>query len=160
MFTVRVCFAFFAGVEKVTIDTDKDQITVKGTMDVNALAPYLTGKLKRTVELLPSKKNGGGESKKEKGGGDGKKEKGGGSDKKDKAEEKGGGGGDSSGDGEKKKKKNKDGNGGGEVVKMMEMNKMEHYGGGGYLPYGGYQYEIVHAPQIFSDENPNACSIM
>ena len=135
----------------MTIDEQKELVTVKGTMDVKTLAPYLKDKLKRNVDVVPPKKDDGGD-KKEKGGGGGKKEKGGGD-----------------GDGEKKNKdNNKDGGekkeGGGKkqeaAGKLMEVNKMEYYGVGGHFPYHGYQLEMVHAPQIFSDENPNACSIM
>ncbi|XP_058082286.1 heavy metal-associated isoprenylated plant protein 3-like [Magnolia sinica] len=138
------------GVENVSIDSQKDLVTVKGTMDAKALPSYLKEKLKRNVEVVPPKKDGGdGGDKKAKEGG------GGGGEKKDKAD----GGGekkDKAGGGEKK---DKEGGGGGEQAKV-EMNKME-YGGNGYWanpPW--YAAEPVHAPQIFSDENPNACSVM
>ena len=195
-----------AGVESVEVDKTKEQVTVKGTMDVNSLTPYLIEKLKRSVDVVPPPKKddggGGGDKKPKEGGGD-KKEKeaapaapaapaaGGGGEKKEKEKEKEGGG----GGGEKKEE------GGG--APKVEVSKMM-YGGypfhsppmfwdghvdGQHFPvevhqgyvnhdapstsYGyvnqGYVnpgYEMfphahpMHAPQMFSDENPNACSIM
>ncbi|KAJ8512420.1 hypothetical protein OPV22_002854 [Ensete ventricosum] len=163
------------GVEKVSVDATKDLVTVIGTMDVKSLTTVLKERLKRGVEIVSAKKDdgGGGEVKKEKAGGGGgeKKEKAGdgGEEKKEKAgdggEEKKEKGSDSKGD-----KKEKGGDGGGEkeeknevgkketsTTTVVEANKMDYHG-----PYGGYGYrvEMVHPPQIFSDENPNACSIM
>ncbi|XP_041024705.1 heavy metal-associated isoprenylated plant protein 6 isoform X2 [Juglans microcarpa x Juglans regia] len=195
----------FNGVEKAEVDAGKDLVTAKGTMDVKELVAYLKEKLKRNIEVVPPKKDEGGDKKaKEAGGGGDKKEKeaGGGGEKKEK--EAGGGGG---GDGGKKEE------GGGTKV---EVSKMEYHG----YPYGapmhywqegqsssyaqsypmmdvqhhqgygvvnhayanqgyanqgsvdhqgygvvnqGYMVPANHpmyAPQMFSDENPNACSIM
>ncbi|KAG0453337.1 hypothetical protein HPP92_026001 [Vanilla planifolia] len=155
------------GVQDVSVDAQKDLVTVKGTMDVNSLPPYLKNKLKRGVEIVPAAKGGGGG-----GGGGEKKEKteggGGGGGAGGEKEKKGGGGG-SDGGGEKKGKEGGGAGGGGggakkvdtpdgvqpaAAVAVMEANKMEYYG-----PYG-YRMDMLHAPQIFSDENPNACSIM
>ncbi|WOL05828.1 heavy metal-associated isoprenylated plant protein 3-like [Canna indica] len=120
------------GVDEVTADPAKDLVTVKGTMDAKTLPAVLKDKLKRSVEVIPAKKDGGGE-KKEKGG----KEK-------------------EAGGGEMKEKE-----GGKEetaATTVAEATKMDYYG----PPYGGYAYriEMIHAPQIFSDENPNACAVM
>ncbi|URE28227.1 Heavy-metal-associated domain-containing protein [Musa troglodytarum] len=142
-----------AGVQEVTVDAAKDLVTVKGTMDAKTLPAVLRDKLKRGVEVVPPKKHagggGGGEEKKDKGG------DGGGGEKK----EEGGGVGE---------KKEKEGRGGAEkeavatatTTTVAEANTMDYYRR--YPAYGGYGYrvEMVHAPQIFSDENPNACSIM
>uniref|UniRef100_A0A2P2KGT1 HMA domain-containing protein n=1 Tax=Rhizophora mucronata TaxID=61149 RepID=A0A2P2KGT1_RHIMU len=183
------------GVTSVSVAKDKELVTVTGTMDVKDLVPYLKEKLKRTVEVVPPKKE---EEKKgkEKDGGDGEK----------KAEKK---------DGEAKAEK-KEGDGGKkEEAPKVEVSKMEYHG---YPPAGpmywldpGYSqsymvqphysepayamnpngyamnpngYAInpngyamnqayavdhygyvmdrhnMHAPQMFSDENPNACSVM
>ncbi|CAL9078448.1 unnamed protein product [Musa textilis] len=141
------------GVQEVTVDAAKDLVTVKGTMDAKTLPAVLMDKLKRGVEVVPPKKHagggGGGEEKKDKGG------DGGGGEKK----EEGGGVGE---------KKEKEGRGGAEkeavatatTTTVAEANTMDYYGR--YPAYGGYGYrvEMVHAPQIFSDENPNACTIM
>lgn len=178
----------------MTVDAAKDLVTVKGTMDVKDLAPYLKDKLKRAVEVVPPKKD---EEKKDKaGGGEGgdKKESkaapaDGGGEKKEKA-------GEAKGDGGKKEEA-----GGGAKV---EVNKMEHYGyptpthwfdgvyGQNHVveSYNNHYYDnnqynqnqqgyyamnqpgmggnqgyvldhhLPHAPQMFSDENPNACSVM
>ncbi|KAG4387166.1 hypothetical protein JHK82_031303 [Glycine max] len=153
------------GVQEMAIDKEKEMVTVKGTMDVKALAENLMEKLKRRVEVVPPKKD------KEGGGGDDEKEVSG------KKKNKGGGGGD-------KNENIEDG------IEKIEYNRMEYlappafgfgygpYGGGyghghghGHGNIGGYSYVPVypeqmhfhlHAPppQIFSDENPNACSVM
>ena len=52
----------------MAIDKEKEMVTVKGTMDVKALAENLMEKLKRRVEVVPPKKD------KEGGGGDDEKE--------------------------------------------------------------------------------------
>lgn len=143
----------------MSIDKQKELVTVKGSMDMKALAESLQEKLKRPVEIVPPKKDNkdgdGGEKEGNKPGGGGGKKKG------------GGGGGDGGGQAQQ------------EGGKMQE-SKMEYqpgfgfgYGYGyGYPPvvqpgfgfgYGyppGYVGEHLHAPQMFSDENPNACSIM
>lgn len=135
----------------MSIDKQKELVTVIGSMDMKALAQSLQEKLKRLVEIVPPKKEKDGGEKDGGGGGGGGKKKGG-----------GGGGGDG---GQKA-----EGDGG----KMEEMNRMEYIGqpvfgyGYGFGPgpgYGhayppGYVGDHLHAPQMFSDENPNACSVM
>ncbi|PUZ42809.1 hypothetical protein GQ55_9G611300 [Panicum hallii var. hallii] len=82
------------GVKDVVLDSNaKDEVKVRGTMDIPAMLSYLKEKLNRDVEAVaPAKKDGGGgegkDDKKDKGG-DGDKNKGaaaapGGDDKKDK----------------------------------------------------------------------------
>ncbi|CAD5175827.1 unnamed protein product [Musa acuminata subsp. malaccensis] len=148
------------GVEEVTVDAAKDLVTVKGTMDVKNLAAMLKDKLRRAVEIVPPKKDdGGGEKKEKEKGGDGggeKKEKGGetGGEKKEKA---GGGGEEKKDDGKAAAAAAATATA---TTTTTEANKMEYYAP--YPAYSGYGYriEMVHAPQMFSDENPNACSIM
>ncbi|XP_031503158.1 heavy metal-associated isoprenylated plant protein 3-like [Nymphaea colorata] len=171
------------GVQSVAVEDAKDLVTVKGTMDVKALPEYLKLKLRRGVEIVSQKeeaggggeKKGGGEKPKE-GGGDkkdgGDKKKDGGGEKKDGGNGKKDGGGDKKKDGDGGEKK-KDGDGGEkkkpvedaaaapdakkEEAAKVEVNKMEYQ----YSHYGpAYAVEYVHAPQLFSDENPNACSVM
>ncbi|XP_055809038.1 heavy metal-associated isoprenylated plant protein 6-like [Solanum dulcamara] len=111
------------GVQEVNIESEKDLATVKGTMDINKLTPYLIDKLKQKVEVVQSKKdNGSGE----------KKGKEGDSDKKEKESSGGGGGG-----GDKKEKggtEKKDGDskaassGGGGIGGSEVVNKMEYSG--------------------------------
>ncbi|KAF8403111.1 hypothetical protein HHK36_011205 [Tetracentron sinense] len=152
------------GVQTVTADLQKDLVTVKGTMDVKALVGYLKEKLNKSVEIVPAKKvDGGGGNKKEK------------ADKKD-------GDGKVAGDGGKSEEAGKmEGNkmefhgygpgpgygpepgygpgyGYGPVHGPGPVNG---YGPGPVNGYGqGYVVGYPHAPQMFSDENPNACSIM
>uniref|UniRef100_A0A7N0UVV5 HMA domain-containing protein n=1 Tax=Kalanchoe fedtschenkoi TaxID=63787 RepID=A0A7N0UVV5_KALFE len=174
---IRKLVKKYKGVQEVSVDGAKDLVTVKGTMDVKVLQPYLKEKLRRDVEvIIPAKKEEKKEEKKE-----GKK-------------------------GEEKKL-SKDKKGDGNKGLMVEAPKMEmqYYGylagpstsyrlgdgpmyehsygispGGQYghvvaLPslvpveagqderYAVEQYPYaynVHAPQMFSEENPNACYIM
>ncbi|KGN64800.1 heavy metal-associated isoprenylated plant protein 3 [Cucumis sativus] len=164
----------FKGVQEMSVDKQKDSVMVKGTMDVKALIGSLSERLKRTVEIVPAKK----EKEKEKD--NNKKEGGGGGDEK-KDSTTGDGDGNGNGGGKKKKKGGNGGGGDGEEGGggggKMEGNKMEYMGMGG-IGYGygygygygmntGYGYgpsgivgENLHAPQLFSDENPNACFIM
>ncbi|PPD87123.1 hypothetical protein GOBAR_DD15936 [Gossypium barbadense] len=197
------------GVQSVDVDGAKDLVTVKGTMDVEDLVPYLREKLRRNVEVVPPKKEDAGEKK------DGGEKNDAGGDNKEKGKEaaaggggkKGGGGGEKGGGekkeggGEKKEGGEKE-EGGGEA--KMEVSKMEYHGyayppqpmyWSGGQEYGGPSYAIegyqnhqrygyvdegymhphpvyvnqgymidprhpLHAPQMFSDENPNACSVM
>lgn len=134
---------FAAGVDSVVISREEEKVTVEGTMDKKALLEYLKQKVKRNVDEVPAKKGGGGGGEKKEGGGGG-----GGEEKK---KEDGGGG-------EKKE-------GGGAAKAVAEVNKMEFHGLGGFGAYAppppyGYNVNTFHAPQYFSDENPNACSVM
>ncbi|TKY67177.1 Copper-transporting ATPase 2 [Spatholobus suberectus] len=149
---IRKTLSKIKGVEGMGIDKEKETVTVKGTMDVKALVENLMEKLKRKVEVVPPKKDKDGENE-----GSGKKKNKG-----------GGGGGD----------ENEHIEEGGEKI---EHNRMEYlapafgfgygYGYGHGNIGGGYNYMPVypeqmhfhlHAPppQMFSDENPNACSVM
>ncbi|XP_044506551.1 heavy metal-associated isoprenylated plant protein 3-like [Mangifera indica] len=157
------------GVLNMKVDKQKELVTVIGTMDPKALAESLKERLRRTVEIVPPKKE------KESNGGD-NNEKGGGGKKK----KKGGGGGGGGGGAEEGGDDGESGGGGGKI----EGNRMEYIVGLPGLGYGhpyqlsgypsqlsgypyplsgygyGYPAEQVHAPQMFSDENPNACSVM
>ncbi|KQJ96875.1 heavy metal-associated isoprenylated plant protein 3 [Brachypodium distachyon] len=162
------------GVKDVAVDAAKDLVKVTGTMDAAALPGYLRDKLSRPVEVVaPGKKDGDkkegadGDKKKDKGAGDGEKKKDGGEDKKDKSAAASASlapmpMGDAS---------------------MYQMPPQfgympyQHPGGGYYgaappppnpafFPNAGAHYPPpypaypAHAPQMFSDENPNACSVM
>ncbi|XP_009770917.1 heavy metal-associated isoprenylated plant protein 3 [Nicotiana sylvestris] len=150
------------GYKEMKIDKQKDLVTVTGSMDVKDLAETLKKHLKKEVEIVPAKKEGG--EKKEKGGDNG-----------------GGGGGGEKGKGAGKGKgKGKEGGGigGGEMIignvgnGMQMMQQMQQpvqfgypypYMYGPVYPADQFQnpYPVsVHAPQLFSDENPNACSVM
>ncbi|KAM3280402.1 hypothetical protein ACQJBY_047283 [Aegilops geniculata] len=150
------------GVKEVKVDTAKEHVTVQGTMDAKALPDVLRRKLRRDVEVVPPP------AAKNKDGGDKKKQqKDGGEDAGEQQQGQGGGGG-------KKKNKNKnkqeDGGeaaGGAAVAAEQAFPMAMMYGGGGGgggVVAGGwttaYRVEMLHAPQMFSDENPNACAVM
>ncbi|XP_030526728.1 heavy metal-associated isoprenylated plant protein 3-like isoform X2 [Rhodamnia argentea] len=140
------------GVQSIDFDKDKDLVMVTGAVDAKALVESLKEKIKRPVEVVQPKKDkeeggGGGGKKNKKGGGNGGKE--GGDDAAagyggdhDGAEESYGGAGEYFG-----------GN-------IMEHNRVPP----GYMYNYGFMYgnpgNPLHAPQMFSDENPNACRIM
>jgi hypothetical protein len=163
------------GVKDVAFDAAKDLVKVTGTMDAAALPAYLREKLSRDVEIVaPGKKDGGGGDKKDKGAGDGgdKKKDGGGEEKKDKA---------AAASASVAPMPLAD-------AGMYQMPPHYGYGAyplvpggyyGGALPHNhaggfypnagvhyppapayGYGHSHLHAPQMFSDENPNACSVM
>jgi len=143
--SVKKTIVNMKGVQSAEPDLQNHKVTVKGTMDPNKLVEHVHRKTRKHVEIVPQKKDG---DKKEGDKKDGGKKEGGekkeGGDKKDGGENKKGGdddkkGGDESkGDGDDKK---------------GEGKKNE-------VPIPRYVIEYVHPPQLFSDENPNACSIM
>jgi copper chaperone CopZ len=173
----------FKGVQTVNFDGDKDLVTVKGTMEPKDLVEYLKEKLKRNVDMVAPKKE---EEKKEKEGGGEKKEKDGGGEKKEKKED---GGGEKKVDGgdQAKVEVNKmeyqypmqspmywyEGQSSNYAMDQYQPgygghHDQQHYmmnnHGGGYpmqppqVPY--YMHPNNPPPQMFSDENPNACSLM
>ncbi|XP_015089103.1 heavy metal-associated isoprenylated plant protein 6-like [Solanum pennellii] len=109
------------GVQEVNIESEKDLATVKGTMDIKKLTPYLIDKLKQNVEVVPSKKDNEGGEKKAKEGDNDKKEKEGGGKGSEKKEK---------GDTEKKDGESKvaSSGGGGAGGGSEVVNKMEYYG--------------------------------
>ncbi|KAK9999407.1 hypothetical protein SO802_019010 [Lithocarpus litseifolius] len=166
------------GVQDMTLDKEKELVIVKGTMDAKALAESLKERLKRPVEVVPPKKEkeGGGDGDKKDGGGGGKKKGGG-----DGGQEQGGGGG---GGGHIMMENRMEvlghpgfgyydngyGYGSGFVNGYGHAQGSEHGYGHGYggpmgvpvggpvgVPVGGHSQL---SPNMFSDENPNGCSIM
>ena len=162
----------------VAFDAAKDLVKVTGTMDAAALPAYLRDKLSRDVEVVaPGKKDGGGD-KKDKGAGDGgdKKKDGGGEEKKDKAAAAA-----ASvaplplADAAMYQMPPHYGYGAyppapGGYYGAAPPPPPNH-AGGFYHPNAGVHYppapaygyggpSHLHAPQMFSDENPNACSVM
>lgn len=128
------------GYREMKIDKQKETVTVTGALDMKALAEALKKHLKREVQIVPQKE----------------------------AEKKDNSGG--------AKAKGDKGKGGGE--KLEGNNKMQFqvayphsypypypivYESGvavDQFHYNPYAYGPNHAPQLFSDENPNACSVM
>lgn len=155
-------------VEEATPDLQSSTVSVKGTFDPAKLVEYVhkrTGKHATIVKIDPppppatEKKEGGDKGK------DGKEE--------NKADEgnKGSGGDEAKED--KKEKGSASGEGGGEdgkvaeaggdgaalpeeAVGKVELKRNEYY----YYPPRYAMEMYAYPPQIFSDENPNACSIM
>ena len=149
--------------EEAIPDLKNSQVTVKGTFDPAKLVEYVykrTGKHAIIVKQDPSP-----ETKDDEKGKDGKEEnkgEGGGEEGKGKGEAKGReeGKGDkpeSSGDDGKEATADVETAPTGEEAAKLEMKRNEYY----YNYPPRYAMEMyAYPPQIFSDENPNACSIM
>lgn len=143
-----------AGIESVAVDASKDQVSVTGVVDMKELVSYLKDKIRRNVEVVPTRK---------------------GVDKEinDMVNTGGSGG---AGDYGKKEEQSP-------LTKNVNQREnhwsLQHpvthwndeelhdqnYGMEAYRGYmnqgGSYQrFNQSYAPDIFSDENPNACSIM
>ncbi|KAL1542702.1 heavy metal-associated isoprenylated plant protein 3-like isoform X1 [Salvia divinorum] len=122
------------GYRDMKIDKQKEVVTVTGALDMKALAEVLKKHLKREVQIVPAKEA----EKKENPGG------------------------------EKGKVGGQKGNNGVKAEKMEWNDKMQFQVGYPYpYPYPMVHedpfynpYATTHAPQLFSDENPNACSLM
>ncbi|XP_047938111.1 heavy metal-associated isoprenylated plant protein 3-like isoform X2 [Salvia hispanica] len=118
------------GYRDMKIDKQKETVTVTGALDMKALAEVLKKHLKREVQIVAAKKE---------------------AEKKESESGKGGG---------------EKGNGGAKAEKMEGNNKMQFQVGYPHpYPYpdpfyNPYANGSTHAPQLFSDENPNACSLM
>ncbi|KAJ1694859.1 hypothetical protein LUZ63_011557 [Rhynchospora breviuscula] len=191
---IRRIICKIKGVKEVTVDENKDLVTVRGTMDVKSLPNILAEKLKRSVEVVPVKKEDTGDTastgKKEKGSEKTEKVEETG-DKKEKKEMQGKGSGEAGGKKGKNKKKEKEANNNekkdkeekkeeknndeeeekkaedkpsaelADLVKVLPPTDPEMINRFDFFqPYGYRGPEFVHAPQIFSDENPNACAVM
>ncbi|CAN6238220.1 unnamed protein product [Urochloa humidicola] len=145
------------GVQSVEADLKASQVAVKGVFEEAKLADYVhrrTGKHAAIVKSEPvaAESAGDGNAK------DDKKAAEGGEEKKDdgKEEKKDGG------DGKEADKQKDDGNAGDGEEKDKDSATMTNL----YMHYpkfnhpSGYGYAYQYPPQLFSDENPNACSVM
>ncbi|KAG2675419.1 hypothetical protein I3760_12G003900 [Carya illinoinensis] len=147
------------GVESVEPDLKSSEVRVKGVFDPAKLVEYVykrTGKHAAIVKQEPEKE------KEETKDDDSKEEK--------KADEDGGGDKGNKGDDQEKNKEMKGGDeesnskpdseGGAameeEINEVVELQKNAYY----YYPQRYAMEMHAYPPQIFSDENPNACSIM
>ncbi|KAL0415648.1 UNVERIFIED_CONTAM: Heavy metal-associated isoprenylated plant protein 7 [Sesamum latifolium] len=155
------------GVESAEPDLKSSQVTVKGVLEPEKLAEYVykrTGKHAAIIKVEPEKKEEKGKEE-EKKADEGEKEAAKKGEEEPAKENKEGGGGDAGG-----------GSGGEAPAKAeaeaedpkLEMRKNEFYY---YYPQNYYQLYPPrfiqemnqmnpYPPQIFSDENPNACSVM
>lgn len=152
----------FLGVESAEPDLKSSEVTVKGVFDPPKLVEYVykrTGKHAVIVKQEPEKKDkeeskdGNKEEKKAKEGG------GGGGDKETKAEEE-----KKEGKGEEAKPEAKEAAAATteETNKVIELqaNAYQYYPPSQYYPPRYPMEMYAYPPQIFSDENPNACSVM
>lgn len=161
--STKIHTPYRAGVKEAEPDLKASQVTVKGVFEPAKLVEYVhkkTGKHAVVTKQEPEEKED------DKGGDAGKDEKkadeaGGDNAEKKEAKESGGGA----------EEKEKNEGGGAEtaeappppkVVEPLMRNDLYHFprypAAGGYVGYA-YPYP-VYPPQIFSDENPNACSVM
>lgn len=149
------------GVQSVEADLKASQVTVKGVFEEAKLADYVhrrTGKHATIVKSEPvaAESAGDGNAK------DDKKAAEGGEEKKDDGKEEKKDGGDAGGDGKDADKHKDGGNAGEGEEKDKDPAAMAHL----YMHYprfnhqSGYGYAYQYPPQLFSDENPNACSLM
>ncbi|CAN6251666.1 unnamed protein product [Urochloa humidicola] len=147
------------GVQSVEADLKASQVTVKGVFEEAKLADYVhrrTGKHAAIVKSEPVAAESAGDAK------DDKKAAEGGEEKKDDGKEEKKDGGDAGGDGKEADKQKDDGNGGDGEEKDKDPATMANL----YMHYprfnhpSGYGYAYQYPPQLFSDENPNACSVM
>ncbi|KAL2342793.1 hypothetical protein Fmac_004078 [Flemingia macrophylla] len=135
------------GVEAAEADLKSSEVSVKGVFETAKLVEHVykrTGKHAVIVKEEAEKK-----AEEEKEGEESKKEEG---------EKKEGEGEKKEGEGEAKAEE-----GGGEESTVVELKKSEYYYSNIPARYGMELYTYpghAYPPQIFSDENPNACSVM
>ncbi|GFP91606.1 heavy metal-associated isoprenylated plant protein 26 [Phtheirospermum japonicum] len=159
------------GVENAEPDLKSSQVKVKGVFEPEKLVDYVhkrTGKHATIIKVEPDKKE---EEKPKEGKEDNKKPE---KDEKEKDAKKGGG--------DEANKENKEGGGGGDAGgesggapppekpeaaedSKLELKKNEFYyyypqNHQVYYPQRFVQEYHAYPPQIFSDENPNACTVM
>ncbi|XP_028806619.1 heavy metal-associated isoprenylated plant protein 9 [Neltuma alba] len=147
------------GVQTAETELSTGKVTVTGTMDANKLVDYLYRSTRKQVTIVPQAKP---ESEPEKNEAEEVKPE----EKKEeetpaeegKKEEGDGSGENKSENNEEEKGGEEEGGGGGEQIEMINMEdermkRMMYY----YQPL--YVVERIPPPQLFSDENPNACCI-
>ncbi|XP_073314257.1 heavy metal-associated isoprenylated plant protein 4 [Primulina huaijiensis] len=141
------------GVHNVKTDIKAQTITVEGAIESEKLVKFMRERVHKYVEIIPPKEKK--EEKKEEKKDEKKEEK-----KDEKKEEKKEEKKDEKKEEKKEEKKvekkeeKKDGK---KVGEFKEIEKIEVKNKEGEVPYF---IHYVYAPQLFSDENPNACSIL
>lgn len=149
------------GVSTAETEFTSSKVIVTGTMDADRLVDYVYRRTKKQAKIVPQPEP---EKPPEEKPEEKKEEKPADAAEEAKAEEK-------KEDGEKKDAPEEEKNAaeqGGEAVEevrfveeqmmMQRMNHMQYYHQYHYQPL--YVMERIPAPQLFSDENPNACNIM
>ncbi|KAM7272969.1 hypothetical protein ACFE04_027633 [Oxalis oulophora] len=153
------------GVESAEPDLKNSEVTVKGVFEPLKLVEYVykrTGKQAVIIKQDPEPKkddavkpaNGDGNKEEAKKEGDGKK----GDDKEQEDKKEGNGGGENNNNNEstEKDKIGDDVTATEETKILVELKRNEYY----YHPQRYAMEMYAYPPQMFSDENPNACSIM
>ncbi|KAL6197739.1 hypothetical protein ACLB2K_033344 [Fragaria x ananassa] len=120
------------GVESVVTDVGNDQVVVTGVVDPAKLADDVYKKTRKHVSIVPNEEEKKEEEKKE-------------GEKKEETKDEGAAG-------EKKEGETAQGKGS-DDNKSFDIKRSE------YWPLKYYS-DYAYTPQIFSDENPNACSVM
>ncbi|XP_054807146.1 heavy metal-associated isoprenylated plant protein 7 [Prosopis cineraria] len=150
------------GVESAEPDLKKSEVSVKGVFDPAKLVEFVSKRMGKQAVIVKQeaaeKKEKAEESKEEEEkkaeeGGRGEKEKkegkGKGEEKKEEEERKGAGEGEAAAEKAEEEAVT-------EETKVVEMKKSEYQ----YYPPRYIMEMYAYPPQIFSDENPNACSVM
>ncbi|XP_006647270.3 heavy metal-associated isoprenylated plant protein 7-like [Oryza brachyantha] len=157
------------GVQSAEPDLKASQVTVKGVFEEAKLADYVRKRTGRNAAIVkaepvaPPENGGDTDAKDDKKAAEGSEEKG------ESKEEKNDG--DDTGGDEKEKEKEKDDSNAADAEEkdkekdptaMAAANLYMHYPRFSSHPggYGAPGYAYPYAPQLFSDENPNACSVM
>ncbi|KAG6746191.1 hypothetical protein POTOM_050714 [Populus tomentosa] len=152
-------------VESAEPDLKSSEVTVKGVFEPQKLVEYVykrAGKHAVIVKQEPEKKEEekGKESKEEKKGEEGDKQNkggdGGAGEQGENNDKKEGGGGGGGGEAKAEAKAATAAEETTEETTVVELRKMDFYNYYNHPP----RYEYYAHPQIFSDENPNACSVM
>ncbi|KAI3720525.1 hypothetical protein L2E82_31512 [Cichorium intybus] len=155
------------GVSKVETELSSGKVRVSGSMDGEKLVEYVYRRTKKQAKIVPRPEPEHQKEKEEKGAEDAKKEKNKDEGEDAKPEEKYKGGDcekvpeeEKKEGGDEKKQRGGGGGGGGddeeeEYMQQMMMRCYQYQ----YQHYPLYVMERIPASQLFSDENPNACTI-
>lgn len=120
------------GFMDMSIDKSNDLVIVKGGIDVEALTEEIKGKLKKKVDIVPAKKDGG-EKKGKGGGGDGESKENGGEDRNVEVHR---------------------------MEYFVGQGQYMYPQYPQYVNGPEYVFNCMHATQMFNDENPNACVVL
>ncbi|XP_052170946.1 heavy metal-associated isoprenylated plant protein 4 [Diospyros lotus] len=129
------------GIHDVKTNFKAQTVVIEGTIESEKLLTYMRKRVGKHAEIVSPKKEGGKEKKEE-----GKEKKEGEKEKKEEGKEK-----------KEEVKVEVKSIETTKVVEFKEEKKVDAKAAEGKVPYFVH---YVYAPQLFSDENPNACSIM
>lgn len=145
------------GVQTVVTELSTGKVIVRGNMDENKLVDYVYRRTKKQAKIVPQPEPEPAEPENK----EADKPEGANKPEEEKKGEEGGGGDDNKNDENKEEKGTAgeevligDENNGNYVDEVEGMKRMMYYN---YQPL--YMVERIPPPQLFSDENPNACCI-